>query len=252
MIGVLSNLHLVKADDICLHEAHESKRLHLTSEAIREEGVLRHPPLAVRMRDGRCLIIDGAHRTCALQQLGCRYIPLQLVEAHDFTLEAWHHLVPVGPWLDDLQLDPTLQFTTERPDGQPLAELVKSDGSVLYLSCGAEENRFQAWHRIVGAYSEEYRVNRLAPHASYQLDAHHVVLRYPAVRLDELETAVFAGQLMPAGVTRFSVRGRLLNLRIPLSLLFDEERAHEEWAKLCMYWSNTLRLYSEAVYLCEV
>jgi hypothetical protein len=271
MIGVLANLRLIPVEEICLHERHETKRLHGTCEGIRAEGVLRHPPLAVRMQDGRCLIIDGAHRTCALQQLGCRHIPVQLVEAEDFTLEAWSHLVPAGAWLEELRGEPALRFSAsvEALPTPPLAELVRPDGSVLYIQSAAEDaddqqaeeaigfqraaagRRIEDWHRIVDAYSQQHRVNRLAPHAVHPLEEGQILLRYPAVSVAELESAVAAGQLMPAGVTRFSVRGRLLNLRIPLTVLRDEH-PHRQWETLLLNWSSALRLYSEAVYLCEV
>ncbi|MFC4766592.1 ParB N-terminal domain-containing protein [Effusibacillus consociatus] len=255
MVDVSSKLQLVDIDQICLHEAHEPSRLVDTCEAIEEEGVLRHPPLAVLMRDGRYLILDGAHRTCALQNLGCRRIPVQVVEQDEFLLEAWVHLVPIGPWLGQLRDDSSLNWVTHISNGWPIAQLVEQDGQTYFLHPkGSEDDAFvrlDAWHRVVEAYSKEYPVQRMPESSNPPPEAGKVILRYPACSLSELEELVMAGRVLPAGVTRFVVSGRLLNLRIPLHLLTDP-LSPGEWERLCARWSESLRLYSEAVYYCEV
>lgn len=57
---------------------------------------------------------------------------------------------------------------------------------------------------------------------------------------------------MPAGVTRYMVNGGLLNLQIPLKLLLESQFVQEEWDQYREQWADSLRLYSEPVYLCEV
>lgn len=56
---------------------------------------------------------------------------------------------------------------------------------------------------------------------------------------------------MPAGVTRFIIDNRLLNLGIPLSLLLDKEFNDKLWDKLIHQWNKSLRLYTTPVYVCE-
>lgn len=255
MTSVLSTLKLIEIEKICLHEAHECVRLLETSQAIEADGMLRNPPLAVLMRDGRYLIIDGAHRTGSLHCIGCHRVPVQVVEEGEFMLEAWYHAVPVGEWLTMLQADPFLRFT-ERRDGEPIAEMDREDGTTLFIYPAERAHdpivRLEAWHRVVTSYSSAYSVTRVAPHMPHLIQADTVLMRYPACNLYELEEVVLSGNVMPAGVTRFTVPGRLLNLRIPLDLLKGDAYDQEDWERLCAQWAGSLRLYSEAVYFCEV
>lgn len=268
MIDVLTTLQLVDLKDVCLHEAHEESRLLETSRAIEKDGMLRHPPLAVRMRDGRYLIIDGAHRTGALRVLGCVKVPLQVVEESDFTLEAWFHAVPVGEWQEAVRRDPSLRLTELRESEQPLAEMVEADGSLTYIyaasssqsehsqsshmqSSSSRSARLHAWQKLVAAYTTAHAVNRIAPTRPHVVQPSTVLMRYPACTLQDLEEAVLAGDVMPAGVTRFTVAGRLLNLCIPLEVLHEASFEAERWERLLDRWAGSLRLYSEAVYFCE-
>ncbi|BCU80733.1 bifunctional transcriptional regulator/O-phospho-L-serine synthase SbnI [Polycladomyces abyssicola] len=255
MTNLLSTLQLIDTDQICLHEAHEPSRLHRICEAIKREGVLRHPPLGIRMRDGRYLIIDGAHRTCALKKLGCLRIPLQVVTKEEVMLESWEHMVPVGTWLDRLRHHPRLRWEERVDEANPVAEVVEQDGRSFFLvpveECNHALSRLHLWHEVVDAYSRNCAVQRLPQGGGQLPDEGKVILRYPVCRLEELEQIVLSGNVMPAGVTRFVVSGRLLNLRIPLHLL-TQQVISDEWEKLCRQWSDSLRLYDEPVYYCEV
>lgn len=255
VMNVLSSLQVIEADQICLHEAHEPTRLQDTCSALCQEGVLRHPPLAKRMKDGRYMILDGAHRTAALCHIGCRWIPVQVVEAEDFRLEAWDHIVPMGTWLYGLLHDSSLCWKSEGKGSRMVAEVMYANGRRLYAHVkqhGDERTEtLSAWHRIVGAYSSQYAVQRVSSGSVSLPEEGTVCLRYPACTIDDIENIVASGQAMPAGVTRFLVSGRLLNLRIPLSLLKNSTFNQQEWESYRKQWEGSLRLYAESVYLCE-
>jgi L-serine kinase (ATP) / ParB family transcriptional regulator, heme-responsive regulator len=254
-MNVLSSLQVMEAERICLHEEHEPARLDDTCSALCQDGVLRHPPLAMRMKDGRYLILDGAHRTAALRQMGCRWIPVQVVDPADFRLEAWDHLVPMGTWLYGLLHDAHLRWEAERRHKQLVAEVMYPSGKRLYLYAREKSHdrseKLHAWHRIVSAYSRKYAVQRVARGSVSLPEEGTVCLRYPVCTIEEIEKIVASGQVMPAGVTRFLVSGRLLNLRIPLFLLTGSTFNHQEWEHYRKQWEGALRLYAEAVYLCE-
>ncbi|MFD2171874.1 ParB N-terminal domain-containing protein [Tumebacillus lipolyticus] len=256
MYDVVSDLKVVDIDQICLHETHECVRLEKTCQSILTEGVLRNPPLAAQMRDGRYLILDGAHRTCSLQKLGCLRSVVQLVNADFFQLEAWHHVVPDGAWLQELLTDPDLRIEAIPLSAPAVASLVNGEGKELFFYAAKEVNdpsaRLRAWHRVVTSYSQNYAVKRVACGEVERPEAGSVLMRYPATTLEELDALVSCGQVMPAGVTRCIVQGRMLNLRVPLDLLTAPVFQEEVWAELCDRWKRSLRLYSEAVYLCEV
>lgn len=289
MYDAISQLKVVDMDQICLHETHECVRLDKTCQAILVEGVLRNPPLAAKMKDGRYLILDGAHRTCSLQKLGCLRSVVQLVHDDFFQLESWHHVVPTGDWLDrllqdtSLRIEPAPLLATESthvlatdsalllatqsasnsatessslPTIEPVATLVDSAGTEYYLypATAADDPsaRLNAWHQIVTSYCRDHSVQRIAAGEVTIPSPGHVLLRYPATTVEELDALVTANQVMPAGVTRCIVQGRLLNLRVPLDLLTAPTFQQDVWEGLCDRWKQSLRLYSEAVYLCEV
>jgi len=255
MIDVLSSLELIESDNICLHEEHELTRLEQTCTAIAGDGVLRHPPLAMRMSDGRYLIMDGAHRTHALQKLGCKRIAVQVVKREEISLGSWDHVVPQEEWFHRLQKEPLIRWLTEREGSAPLAEVVTdTDTYYLYENEAHAEltDRIAAWHCIVNAYRKEYAVQRIASGKEQPIQQGMVRFRYPAYTLDDLEAVVLSGQVMPAGVTRVAVDGRLLNLNIPLAFLTSQSFDQADWDRQKVQWTRSLRLYAEAVYLCEV
>lgn len=254
-MDILSSLRLAELERLDLHERHETARLSRTCEAIREEGVLRHPLLAVETGEGRLLVLDGAHRMSALKRLGCRRAPVQVVRPADLILETWDHMIPEGPWLDRLREDPCFRFVGGSAARDWLAELTDGEGRTAFiLPEGIPESggRLRAWHRLVETYSGKYPVRRFPRGSRKRPEKGSVILRYPRLTLEELVATVQRGEVMPAGVTRFIVDGRLLNLRIPLHLLTAERVDFGEWERLLQDRSFHLRLYTESVYLCEV
>jgi L-serine kinase (ATP) / ParB family transcriptional regulator, heme-responsive regulator len=256
-MDICSSLKLVELEQIRLHEPTECVRLDQTVQAISREGVLRNPLLAIQLENFDYLILDGAHRTGALKKLGCQRIPVQVVNPAQVTVDAWEHVIPIGPWLDELHQDPSLLWTTVLFDQAPLiAKIVEPDGipQFVYLKENKEDpmKRLQAWHRIVEAYNKDYPVQRFPKGSCLVPEPGMVLLQYPTCTLNDLEEIVSSGYKVPAGVTRCMVEGRLLNLRIPISLLTSSTPDLEEWQRLCEKWSEKLRFYSESVYLCEV
>ncbi|MFT0604258.1 ParB N-terminal domain-containing protein [Bacillus cereus] len=254
-MDILSRLRLVDIDQIYFHEPVEPRRLKRTCQAIEKEGVIRHPVIATILSPDRYLILDGAHRTQSLQQLGYNKIPIQLVDATEIKVEAWEHLVPEGLWLEQLQENTILQWTNTLRSEFHVAEMIYTDRTRfwVYPNHGIDEscNRLEVWNYLVELYTRTQSVIRL-PQGRYSFPgSNHVLLRFPTLTLEEIKKIVLAEQLVPAGVTRCIVQGRLLNLNIPLFLLNSTNKTNE-WAQFCEQKVDKLRLYTESIYLCEV
>lgn len=254
-MNILSSLQIINIDAICLHEDHEPQRLDKTCKAIQQSGELCHPPIAMQMRDGRYLILDGAHRTGALQRMGCKRIPVQLARAEDIMLEAWDHIVSAGPWLSALKQQGHVYEDVRSHDQPAIVTITADDGSTYCLAPRNDKahcwQRLEIWHQIVDSYSRHGAVTRVAQNSSAVLEKGQVRVTSPVYTMAELEEVVLAGKTMPAGVTRFKINGRLLNLKIPLHWLADPMFDSEEWESYLSGRASSIRLYSESIYLCE-
>jgi hypothetical protein len=252
MIEVLNSLKLVDINQLCLHEEHEPMRLTITSEAIKGDGFLRHPVIATKISDGRYLVLDGVHRIGALRLLGSIRVPVQLVEKQNFSMETWEHSVNVGEWTDTILEDDAFLWNQYKTIGHPVIQLVDDHGNRKYLSLEYNKEEFLCiWHKIVSSYTHENSVVRMPQGSCLIPDEGKVLIKYPEVSFDFVERVILEGDVLPAGVTRFKVNGRLLNLQIPLHLLSCETLCEVEWQEHLRRWKESLRLYTEQIYLYE-
>jgi len=253
-MNIMSSLKMIDIDNILLHEEHEAMRLEKTYNAIQRSGELCHPPIAMALKNSKYLILDGAHRYNSLKMLGCKRVPVQLINTQDFTLEAWDHVVSDGPWLSSLKKHPDLCWDTEHTQ-YTIVKIIKDNGSSYFLNLKNQESdfikRLDIWHKIVASYSKYFKVTRIEKKSQSTIKKGDIHISSPTYRIEELEEIVLAGRTMPAGVTRFIINGRLLNLKIPLNLLKSSYFDQIQWEKYLYQWSNSMRMYSEPVYLCE-
>ncbi|SEN05473.1 ParB N-terminal domain-containing protein [Lihuaxuella thermophila] len=253
-MDVLTSLRRIPVGDLFLHEAHEPARLKKTCEAIQREGMLRHPILATPMDHGY-LVLDGAHRLQSLRELGCSFAPVQVLERGQFVLSAWDHQVPDGEWLDHW-LDRSGVICRPSSEGtsgeRVIATMIRNHQRFcLLLKTDNHLEHLAVWRQLVATYSSRFKVCRLPQHPVTQTDPGMVCFQHPVWELEDLMETVLQGQVLPAGVTRFMVEGRLLNLCIPLTVLNDHELAETQWNQSLNFWRDHLRSYTEKVYLCE-
>lgn len=255
MSNVLADLELINTDSLFVHEPTEQLRLNRIYTLLEKEGVIRNPLVATPMGHNQYLILDGAHRTASLKKLGCRRVPVQIVKPEQVQLFAWDHVVPIGDWVQHLGKMPTLIWSSQDSQEQSvIATIVHYDEATHHVSVdlmNSEEEKLDIWCQLVESYSQQYSVKRLPRGECLYPEDGFVLLRYPAYTLDDLKRRVLNGKTFPAGVTRFLINGRLLNLSIPLDLLISEVPNKEEWNQLLERWQSKIRLYSESIYLCE-
>ncbi|ASS74004.1 hypothetical protein CIG75_02750 [Tumebacillus algifaecis] len=254
MNDILGNLQLVDASDILLHETHEDVRLASLCQSLEQDGVLRNPPIAVQTQGGQYLIIDGAHRTQAMQMLGYDKILIQVVDRNRISIGCWEHVVPLGEWWNSLREDPLFRWETELSSEQPIAEFLEADGTRRWLypidDVRHLMQRLALWHRVTQAYATTVTVNRQPLGWGGLPPANTVLVRFERCTLEELETVVAAGEVMPSGVTRFEIDDRLLNVCVPLQYL-KEIGGSNALHQFLDDKRNKLRYYSKSVYFCE-
>lgn len=252
MIPALDDLRLVGLEHLILHEAHDEDRLLRLRKRMEAEGEQRNPVIVSSQGDC-CLVLDGAHRVRTLQELGCRLALVQLVEPPE-TAESWAHLLD-GASLPELR-DIEEVEVSEQPANEPLAEVETADGEKVFLR--SREKGLLAEVRALWALQALYPegvVRRFEPGAPVKLAGGEAMIRYRPFAPGELIEIVRSGAVLPAGITRFRVRERVLGVRYPLEKMKNGDapaRNAELQAFVERLWGeNRIRYYSEPVVLFE-
>jgi hypothetical protein len=86
-------LRVVETARLLLHEDPDAGRVARLREALRRDGVLRNPPAAALMPDGRAVVLDGANRVTALREMGVHHAVVQAVDygGSGIMLSTWRH-----------------------------------------------------------------------------------------------------------------------------------------------------------------
>ena len=178
-----------------------------------DEGEQRNPVI-VSPHEDRYLVLDGAHRVRALRELGSRFVLVQTVEPPE-KVEGWAHL------LDELNTAELGSFggikTSQSGGDGPLAE-IETAGTTMFLSATEDglRGRVRALWDLQSLYPKGVLVRRVEPDGAFRLSGDEAVIRYLPFTPGELAAIVDAGDVLPAGLTRFRVHERVLGVRYPL------------------------------------
>jgi hypothetical protein len=251
VIPSLEDLHLIDLGCLILHEAHDEDRLARLRKRMEAEGEQRNPVIVAPHED-RYLVLDGAHRVRVLGELGARFALVQTVEPPE-RAEAWGHL------LDGIE---TAELggiggveVSETPGRDPLAE-IETVGGTLFLSAREGlQGRVRALWRLQSLYPKGAVVRRVEPDGALRLSRGEVLIRYRTFTPAELAALVDSGAVLPAGITRFRVRERVLGVCFPLGDLTGGDIASQN-DKLRQFVrrrrdEGRVRYYGEPVVLFE-
>jgi L-serine kinase (ATP) / ParB family transcriptional regulator, heme-responsive regulator len=253
VISSLEDLSLVDLGYLILHEAHDEDRLARLRERIEAEREQRNPVI-VSPHEDRYLVLDGAHRVRALEELGSRFVLVQAVEPPK-KAEGWGHLLRgVGPAeLDEIE---GIEVS-DLPVHSSLAEVESAGGGNIFLSVTEEglQSRVRALWGLQALYPKGVLIRRVDPDGTVSLSAGEIMVRYPGFTPGELAEIVDAGAVLPAGITRFRVQERVLGVRYPLDRMIggDPSARNSELREFVegRWEENRVRYYGEPVVLFE-
>jgi hypothetical protein len=266
-------LRVVRLDDVLLHEQIEKKRVERLIQRLKEDQLLKNPPIASEY-NGKFILLDGATRITALKQIGCRDVVVQVVdyEAPGMVLETWNHMLLDAPvdelfrslrGVEGLTLDQTgtagAGAALERRDA--IAALLLADGQAYALRAAGDgklEQQAKLLNRVVAAYEGRGEMYRVAHTDVERLLAEHgrlsALVVFPRYRPDEIRRLALNGAKLPMGVTRHIIPGRALRINIPLDILTRDEPVEQknawldDWMKARMR-ERSVRFYQEPVFL---
>ena len=130
-------------------------------------------------------------------------------------------------------------------------------GGTIFLSATEEglQGRVRALWELQSYYPEGVVVRRVEPDGMVRLSGGEALIRYHPFTPRELAEIVDSGTVLPAGITRFRVRERVLGVRYPLDRMREgdprvrnaelREFVERSWEE------NRVRYYGEPVVLFE-
>ncbi|MBI1798475.1 MAG: hypothetical protein HYR73_02185 [Candidatus Eisenbacteria bacterium] len=246
----LPDLRFVPIESLIPHERHDDQRMEPLVRRLREEGVMRNPPIVAPLSadDGpaaRFVILDGANRVTAAIAAGLPHVVVQVVRYGDpgIQLSTWFHALMGFPH-DELGIKlagiPGLECHPETlprarailARREALAYVVCGDGSVDTLDGGADlRERNDLLNAVVDSYRSDARFIRVASDSLPSAQARHpdvtALVVFPHFEPDEVIELALSGARVPAGITRHLVTWRALRLNIPIDRLADGSQSLE-------------------------
>ena len=266
-------LEILPLSLMVLHENHDRQRTLPLVDKLRAQGILRNPPVVMPLADGtgRYMVLDGANRVTALEEMEFPHIVVQVVQHDDpnVQLETWNHVV----WATQadellarirevagLKLMPIERGSNKRDEMDCLpVEIQLADGQT-YLTCTTKEGlRLAAYlHGIVDAYKDKSFLDRtMQTDVSYFKDVYSdltALFIYPRFEVKFVLDLAGQGHVLPTGLTRFTVSPRALHLNYPLHELSSGKPLEYKTAYL-HHWvqerikNKNVRYYAEATFL---
>ena len=238
---------------LILHEAHDEDRLTRLRKRMEAEGEQRNPVL-VSPHEDRYLVLDGAHRVRALGELGSPLALVQTVEPPE-KAEGWGHLLGAVQTAELGNLQGI--EASESPGHSPMAEVETAGGKTNFLYATEEglQGRVDALWSLQSIYPKGVVVHRVESDGAVSLSEGGTLVRYRGFTPGELAAIVDSGSVLPAGITRFRVKERVLGVRYPLENMAGGDVAAQN-DRLEVYvrrrWDEgRVRLYGEPVVLFE-
>jgi L-serine kinase (ATP) / ParB family transcriptional regulator, heme-responsive regulator len=268
-------LKFLAVDDLIIHERHDDQRTRPLILRIRNSGVFRNPPIVSPLLDGtdRYMVLDGANRVTALKEMDIPHIIAQVVQPDDpgLVLKTWNHVVwglDPGHFIDRLRKIPDLHLTRSI-DNEPAPMLEGDCGLALVKTCKGRtyaactkaedlEKRVFLLNSLVDRYREHAHLDRTSVREIQTLVSIYPYLSgliiFPQFTIQDLLRLASQGQLLPTGITRFSISPRALHLDYPLQALYEDRPLADKNADLNRWIQDRvthrgIRFYTETTIL---
>jgi hypothetical protein len=271
------DLRILPLNLLVEHEYNDVQRTSPLAARLEAEGFLKNPPIVspVGGRDPRYVVLDGANRTTALQSLGYPHILAQVVPYEEpiITLTTWHHVIDGisgsnfiaslngVEGVDFFPLD-LLHARAGLARRECLIYIITADQEVYVARPHVPGLTVHEQNRLLNALVDTYKPHgRL--HRIMTENIHEARSMFPTLaglvifpRYDPSEVLALArdGELLPAGLTRHLIQGRVLRVNYPLAELKSGEPLEIKNARLREWLhhkmsSKEVRFYGETTYL---
>ncbi|MGH7741315.1 MAG: hypothetical protein ACRENS_04765 [Candidatus Eiseniibacteriota bacterium] len=270
----LPDMRFVAVEALIPHERHDEQRMRPLARKLRDQAVLKNPPLVTAVDAGDSgtvyVVLDGANRASAARDAGFPHIVVQLVEygVPEVELSTWSHALMGYPH-DELGLalarirglechpETLVHARALLARREALAYVVCGDGHVDTLHGGGDlRERTELLNQLVDSYRDDTRFVRVVSDSMGAARARHpdvtALVVFPHYQPDEVVELALSGALVPAGITRHLVRWRALRLNVPIDRLADSAQSLDSKNAWLREWideklrQRSVRFYQES------
>lgn len=273
MIPSLPDLRILSLNSLILHEDHDNQRTTPLVERLRRAGVLRNPPIVMQLADGidRYMVLDGANRVTALQEMEFPHIVAQVVKADDphVNLQTWNHVVwgmSTGSLISHIRKIRGLKAikvntlkSLDAPKYVPVQIRLPDRKFYLLIETPSElDVHINTLHQIVNVYKTRASLDRtsqtlLDSFKNLYPDLTALVI-FPSFKIKTILKLAAQNIVLPTGITRFTVSPRALHVNYPLHELSSgkpieyKEDYLKEWVEERVK-KKGVRFYAEQTFL---
>lgn len=265
------NLAVLPLDKVFPHELIDPRRVENLIEKLNASDVFTNPPIVVPSKD-YYVVLDGATRVSSFKQLGYPHIIVQVLKDHaNYELDTWFHAIR------KIDMEVLLKMLNELPEITMVksdlktvqAEMVEHGGlcyiqtvdkTIYHIQPTAGVNHLDALNKLTDTYIQASHVTRTLHDDIDTLlsefpDLSGVVV-FPVFTLDQVLQIADAGNVMPAGITRFIIPGRVMRLNADFEYLqsdIDLDEKNKWLYDLVMekLSKDQTRYYAEPIYLLD-
>lgn len=239
-IGELPKLSIVPISNIVFHEEPDLERSAKLIESIRKENRLKNPPVvATHAGNNNYILLDGANRLTALQELHIPDVLVQHIDLFDpgLIFLHWHHAVEKftrEAFLEKIHSLPDITITKSptnqlinNENGDLLCQIQFADQSVYSVHAHTELfQRVKDLRNITDIYKGFQYMDRVSYTNLEHLKANYprfcALIVFRKLEKDELVQVTNQGMRIPSGITRIIMPKRALRINVPLDILrFD-------------------------------
>lgn len=265
------SLRVVPLEHVFLHENVDPQRVRRLAQRLETEDVLINPPIVIEAGD-RFVVLDGATRTTALKQLGYRHTIVQVVAPDEnLALHTWYHTVRnADPGrlvrrIDDLEEIVMVEHESPKALGAVLARrrlcyLHTVEDRIFLVRAAPGVDELEALNKVTATYIDTSHLTRTLTTDIDTLREEYADLTalvvFPQYTVEQVLQIARNGQLLPSGITRFIIPGRVLRINADLEYLKSGKSLDEknEWLDELVNTKSArgkIRYYQEPVYLLD-
>jgi hypothetical protein len=248
---------LIELRKLVIHEEILPRFLDQLVNNICSRQLLMHPIIVDRQH---FIVLDGMHRIAAIKKLGCRFIPVCLIDYQNphVAIGSWFRIIHASLSKQDVRVLLSQQYHLKEQNlskAQNLVENRKALAALILASKCYTLHRIQAdtqGESIHDIYHEiqniESSLQRSKFSITYETDTdafarlnatdNTLILQTPTVRKSEVVAAALRNQLFNHKTTRHMIPLRPMFLNVPLEWLYSEDSPKAINQKLVQYLST--------------